>query len=442
MAGCHGGWPGPSLRKILSDEYPFDVTSEEASYIAIIGPVGDVIGGVLGSTLIDIIGRKWTILSIFIPQCLSHITLYFSYYYKELLYCGRIFGGIGEGATLSVVPVFVAEVAEPKVRGMLGTIFTMAFLCGKLFENVLGSYLDIHNMSLVCLIFAVLFVISFITMPETPYYLLMKGKESKAEDTLKYLRRKADVSKEIIKLTADVRRQMSESGKYQDLFRIKSNRRAFLIIFGLRVVQQFTGCSAFSTYIQILLAEGTNLSPVLGSSLVIICQLVVNILSTFLVDRSGRKPMFVISISTCFVVLLSLGTFFALRDYVGLDMSSIAWLPLLFMLLFIMGFQLGLGACMNIFISEMYSSSIKSKALSLGSIIFSSSMISSIKFYQITADMFGLAVPFYSFAVISGFGILFVIFVLPETKGKSLEQIQQELKGNKYEDRKLSIPDY
>ncbi|XP_019881405.2 facilitated trehalose transporter Tret1-like isoform X2 [Aethina tumida] len=120
VAGCHGGWPGPSLRKILSDEYPFDVTSEEASYIAIIGPVGDVIGGVLGSTLIDIIGRKWTILSIFIPQCLSHITLYFSYYYKELLYCGRIFGGIGEGATLSVVPVFVAEVAEPKVRETKG----------------------------------------------------------------------------------------------------------------------------------------------------------------------------------------------------------------------------------------------------------------------------------------------------------------------------------
>lgn len=90
--GVHLGWTGPSLRKILSSEYPHDVTNDEASYIAIVSCVGHVIGGFSGSALSDTIGRKYTLLAVAIPQVSSLIMIYFSYYEKYLLYVARVSG--------------------------------------------------------------------------------------------------------------------------------------------------------------------------------------------------------------------------------------------------------------------------------------------------------------------------------------------------------------
>lgn len=90
--GIHIGWASPSLRKILSDEYPFEVTEEEASYIAIIGFAGDIIGGVCGASLIDKLGRRLTLLSLAIPYFMSFILIALSNYGTVFLYFARILG--------------------------------------------------------------------------------------------------------------------------------------------------------------------------------------------------------------------------------------------------------------------------------------------------------------------------------------------------------------
>lgn len=90
--GLHYGWAMPSLTKIMSDEYPFAVTEDTASYIVIMGPVGHVIGGISGSLLIDLIGRRNAVLAIAVPQILSFVMIYFSYYGTSLLYMARVAG--------------------------------------------------------------------------------------------------------------------------------------------------------------------------------------------------------------------------------------------------------------------------------------------------------------------------------------------------------------
>lgn len=91
-AGFHFGWPSPSLTKLMSDEYPFDVSEDEASTITVISHAGHVVGGFLGCTLNDMIGRKSTILAITVPQIIGFLSIYFSYYTKALLYVARISG--------------------------------------------------------------------------------------------------------------------------------------------------------------------------------------------------------------------------------------------------------------------------------------------------------------------------------------------------------------
>lgn len=331
---------------------------------------------------------------------------------------------------VAVLPVYIAEVLSPDIRGAVGTLSTLIAAFGCLFINLVGSYTDIHTAALACLVFPLLHWICFINFPETPYYLLMKGNVERARESLKVLRGSRDTEKEILMLTCDVARQMSESGKYIDLFIIDSNRKAFLLVTVTRIAQQFTGISAFSSYYQILIEQTTDLSPVMGSSLILLTQIVMILLASKFVDRFGRKPLLITSASLTSLVLVTLGIYFTLKDYTSLDLSSIDWFPLPTMVLFIISSFLGLGVVIPIVVSEIYSTSIKGKAISLGSVVFASTMMASTKFYQYSADNFGLAVPFFGFAASAFFGALFFHFKLPETKGKTLEAIQQELKGN------------
>lgn len=331
---------------------------------------------------------------------------------------------------MAVLPTYIAEVASPNVRGAMGTLSTLFARSGCLFINLLGSYTDIHTAALICLIFPVLHWVCFVHFPETPYYLLMKGDGERARNSLRQLRGSEDVEKEVARLTADVDRQMSESGRYGDLFTIDSNRKAFGLITAARIFQQFTGTSAFINYYQILIEQTTDLSPVLGSSLILLTQIVMTLMASKFIDRFGRKPLLTASSGLTFIILLILGVYFSLKDYASLDLSRIHWFPLPMMVLFIVTFFLGLGVIVPILVAEIYSTSIKAKAISLGSVVFASTMMASTKFYQYSADNFGLAVPFYTFSAFTFFGTLFFHFQVPETKGKTLETIQQELKGN------------
>ncbi|XP_050298938.1 facilitated trehalose transporter Tret1-like [Anthonomus grandis grandis] len=427
-AGIYQGWGGPSLMKILSDDFPIEVTEEEASYMMIIGPLGHVAGGFLASHLADFIGRKYTVLAIGLPQLLSFIVIYVSYYNIGLLYVARILGGLGEGASLALLPCYIAEVAEPSVRGSLGSFPNLLLLFGQLFINLVGSYLSIHVTALICLAFPIIFWITFVHMPESPYYCFMKEDEEGARKSLQTLRRKLDVDKELKQLALDVNRQMSEKGSYGDLFRIYANKKAFFLVSVTRIIQVFTGSIALMSYQQVMLSQATDLSPILASVVLITSGIVMVIVASFYIDKAGRKlSLFYSSTFTC-LALLSQGIFLTVRDYTHLDISKVSWLPLPIMLLYNIAFRGGLGVVTNIFTSEIYSASIKAKAMSLGGLINAISMIISTKLYQIAADYVGLAVPFYIFAFTTFLGTLFFYFVLPETKGKSLERIQQELK--------------
>ncbi|XP_030761310.1 facilitated trehalose transporter Tret1-like isoform X2 [Sitophilus oryzae] len=429
-AGIYQGWAGPSLMKILSDEYPIKVTVEEASYVTIVGPVGHVIGGFSASYLADYVGRKNTVLAIGIPQVLSFFLIYFSYHSKYLLYISRILGGMGEGGALALLPCYIAEVAEPSVRGTLGTFVNLLLLFGQLFINTVGSFLTIHETAIICLIFPVIFWTLFIHMPESPYYCLMNKDLEGARKALQVLRRKKNVDKEVLQLSSDVDRQMSEKGSYKDLFCIKSNRKAFLLVCATRNFQVFTGSIALMSYVQIMISDATDLSPVMGSTVLIIAGVVMVVIASVYVDKFGRKPTLAISSLFTALTLLAQAVFLSIRDYTDIDVSSLSWLPLLIMTFNNLAFRGGLGVVTNIFISEIYSTSIKAKAMSLGSLNFAIVMIISTKLYQLTADYVGLAVPFYIFAITTFIGSVFFYFVLPETKGKTLETIQQELKGN------------
>ena len=436
--GLHIGCPAPSLPQLFSNEYPFEVSAEQGSYITIIGSLGAFFGCFIGNFILDKIGRRRCILLSAVPQITSFLLLILSYQVMELLYVGRFIGGIGEGMVNTIVSIYVGEIAEPSIRGILATMAGIAYYFGVLFVNIIGSYLSIRTTASIFIAIPLLFIVLFWKMPESPYYLLMQKKDKQAEHVLKFLRRKSNVDEELTQLKADVDRQMSESGTFKDVFTIDSNRKAFFIMLGARFFQLTTGVSVMNFYIQILLKDATqSVAPHIGASIILLIQLVMTVLNMFIIDKWGRKPLLLFSVIGCFVNLLLQMVFFILKEYTSVDTSVADWFPLMMMMVLIFVYSLGLGSVVTVLQTEMFSASIKAKLTCMVSGSYSLMILAITKYYQATADGFGLSVPFSSFMVLTFVGVLFIYYLVPETKGKTLEQIQQKLKGGR-KDKKVS----
>lgn len=267
-------------------------------------------------------------------------------------------------------------------------------------------------------------------MPETPYYLLMKNNRSAAEKSLQFLRQRKNVEQELESLQNDVDRQLSESGTFMDLWRIPSNRKACIIVIGLRTFQQFSGISAFTLYTQKLFKEAVDtISPSLSANIFSLIQLILTFFSSILVDITGRKPLLIFSCVSCFFVLTIEAVYFILRDFTSIEVSSLWWLPLGGMILYIIVFSIGLGSIVNLMIGELFNQSVKAKAMCLVNIYFAIAMSVTTKFFQFMTDLNGLSVPILVFGGSCGLGALFCYYIVPETKGRTLEEIQQLLKG-------------
>lgn len=414
---------------ILHETYRHNVTREEGSYIAIIAALGNFCGSPISAFLVETIGRKYSIILIALPQLISLTLIYFSYVDLSYLYVARFFGGLSEGATFTIMAMYIGEIAEPHIRGTLGSFLSLTLRVGMLLINIIGSFMTMEEAALVCLVFPISFLMTFIWMPESPYYLLMKKRYKSAELSLQYLRQTDDVQEELIKMNSDVQRQLSETGTFMDLLRINSNRRACIVILGLRTIQQFSGITAFTLYTQLLFKDAVeDLKPSTAAIIFSSIQLVLTLISSFIVDKIGRKPLLMFSCLSCCVILAIEAIYFTLKDYHLADLNGAKWIPMTGLILFIILFSIGLGSIVNLMLGELFSASVKAKALCIVNMYFALCYSASTKFFQLMVDWQGLAIPFYVFATCSGLGAIFVYYCVPETKGKTLEEIQQNLK--------------
>jgi MFS family permease len=169
------------------DDNPFGrpITPFEESWITSLVSVGAAIGPLLAATIMDRIGRKKTLLMIAVPMVVSHIILAFTTD-MNLYFFSRFFLGIGAGCVYSMIPTYVGEIAENTNRGAFGCVMGLVCTAGSLFCYIIGPFLTIRTFSLILVIPPVAFFILFgIFAPESPYFLLMVGKEEEAKLALK-----------------------------------------------------------------------------------------------------------------------------------------------------------------------------------------------------------------------------------------------------------------
>ncbi|CAG9827969.1 unnamed protein product [Diabrotica balteata] len=400
-----------------------------------------VLTGYFFSKLTNIIGRKKTMLLIGVPQILSLLICGFarSIY---VFYIGRVFAGLASAIVWSALPAYIGEVASPQVRGVWGNSLTSVIYAGQFFINVAGSYCDILTASCIFTSISVLFSVVFYFMPESPFFFIINGDEESAKKSLRFLTRKTNVDKDFLMLKKDVDRQMSETGNWKDLFCIKSNRKALTIALFLRITQTFSGSAILTQYNQYIIKKaGGNVSPEIASIIFTGLCVVFNIfVISFIVDRFSRKVLYASSSVLCSMVQCTLASYFYFDEFVpNADLDSVSWLPLTCLITFQIGWSYGLAIIPTLMMGELFSVSIKSKAMIIMMVALGGGVSFVNLLFNILNSALGTFAPFAFFALCGIGSAIMSLYIIPDTKGKTLEEIQMDLKASSKDNNKNII---
>ncbi|MEM9965624.1 MAG: D-xylose transporter XylE [Asticcacaulis sp.] len=341
----------------------------------------------------------------------------------------RFFGGVAIGMASLISPLYIAEIAPAKHRGLLVTFQQIAIVSGMLlvyFVNMKIAQQGTDEWILAtgwrwmlasAAVPATLFFVAALTMPDTPRWYVLKGKNDKAEKLLNQLNGPEAAQETMREIKGSL---TQHSGK---LFSFG----AAVIVVGvlLSVFQQFVGINAVLYYAPLMfknIGSGTD-TALLQTVIVGAANVVFTLVATFTVDRWGRKPLLILGAIVMAVAMLALGVLFQQKQEGTLLLYAA--------ILYIAGFALSWGPVVWVLLSEMFPNSIKGTAMAIAvAAQWISNYIVTWSFKVVDGDsalnaVFNHGLNYYIYA---GFSVLAAIFVwkfVPETKGKTLEAIEQ-----------------
>ncbi|CAG7784985.1 unnamed protein product [Allacma fusca] len=447
LAACLGafclgtvlGWSSPAVPELRRDPawgnlVPINGTDTgekwpPAQWIGSLVALGALISGPIAGFSIDFFGRKTTMMILSAPFVLGWMLITFAPAHNlAMIYAGRFLTGFCGGAVSLAAPVYIGETAEDSIRGTLGTGFQLMVTIGILFTYIVGVALSWKWLSLVCGFGPVAFLIMLIFPPESPRWLISKGKHAEASEALRWLRgakSSQQVEEELEGIQRGVDEGKQESSSFVDLLK-PAVLKPTLICLGLMVFQQLSGINAVIFYTTDIFTDaGSSLSPSTCTIIVGVVQVVATVGSSLLMDRLGRKILLLFSEITMGIFLVALGVFFYTKATHPETAIGIGWLPLVSLIVFIIAFSMGFGPVPWLMMGELLPPNMKGPASALAT---SSNWILAFAVTLCFEDIklaIGPEWCYWMFAIICAVGTAFVFIFVPETKGKSLDEIQE-----------------
>jgi len=386
--------------------------------------LGCIVGCVIAGRVADKYGRKpglFASASIFFVSsvCMGMATS------LSWFITSRFFAGIGVGMASMLSPMFIAEIAPPEARGRLVAINQLTIVLGQVithFENYLlrdngpESWRWMFGLGTIP---SFLFLLGVLILPESPRFLLRMGKEKEAR---RVLGRVGDHSF-IEHTVSDIQNTLNNEVKtnLRGLF-AKAMLPVMAVGIGLAVFQQFCGINVVFNYTtNIFKSIGANSSEQLLQAVWIsLANLVFTLIAMTMVDKWGRRPMMLGGYGVLSLLYIIIG-------YLLFSKNGNA-LPL-FIFLAIGTYAISLAPLTWVLISEIFPNNIRGKAISVAVICLWSAYFILVSTFPVIEKRFGDATAFWAYAVICAAGFLFIWAKLPETKGKSLERIENEYMG-------------
>ncbi|KAJ8938234.1 hypothetical protein NQ314_011563 [Rhamnusium bicolor] len=354
--GMTVGWTSPMIPYFLSEKSHIKMTKHEAEWLETWLLIGSICGLPVTIYFVDKIGRKKSLLLssfiLLLPWIIIALTNKI-----QVIYGARVLSGIGGDMAFVAAPMYIAEIADQKIRGFLSSIIYLMMLTGVLTIYCVGPFLPFYVPSVIGATLLLVELIVFSLLPETPYYLIFNDRIEEAKRSLQKFRPHRSVDKELSEITEAVERQKSEKGRPQDIIFVKSNRKAMLIMTVLNAAQQLSSINVILMNMHTILESAG--SVYIGSSMAAIMfaafMFIAAIAASFSIDKFGRKKLLIISSILTGICLLSLAIYFNLKN-TGYDVLSISWIPIVSVMIYASVFKFGLGMVPIVITAEIFAS--------------------------------------------------------------------------------------
>ncbi len=391
--------------------------------------VGAVLGGGLFGTLLagpitDRFGRRFLILVSSIIFIIGVVSILLANHFLTLLFA-RLWLGVGVGVVAVAVPLYVAEIVPSRDRGKFVTFFQLLLTFG----IVLAYFVDLlftssgnwRAMFAILLIPSLVLFFSIFILPETPRWLITNNKLDQAKKVLKKIHQSdADAEKDFQEIYNSVRELRKET--WGELF---SHELLFpsLLAVAIAIFNQLTGINSFLQYAPLILKNtgiNSNFVSMLGSAGIGVLNFLFTMIAITLIDSLGRRPLLLIGILGVVASQIFLGCI----TYFIPNSPDAGVLSLIGLLFYIMFFAVGPGVVVWLAISELFPTQVRGKGMAI--CLFFNSLASTLlaTFFLSLVKWLGMGQTYWLFSIFS-IGYFFVVFFcLPETKARSLEEIQ------------------
>ncbi|HTU16151.1 MAG TPA: sugar porter family MFS transporter [Solirubrobacterales bacterium] len=404
----------------------FQLTGFESGMVVGAVPIGAVFGAWFASRGGDKYGRRSLILASSIIFIVGAVVSGIAQEWP-LLVAARVVIGFGIGVASAIAPVYISEVAPSDMRGRLVTFFQLAVTVGILVAYLVGlAFSDVDGgwrwmLGLGAVPAAILFA-GVLRLPQSPRWLMMKGRHDEAADALRHVR--PDGEEAIESELEEIRISMAsdlDTGGWRDLLQ-PAIKAALLVGIGLAILQQITGINTVIYYAPTIIQDtgiDSDSSAILASLGVGIINVIMTVVALRLLDKKGRRELLMIGVSGMALSLFLLGCAF-----LG-DTGTVTTIIAIFSLMvFVSSFAISLGPIFWLLNAEIYPLSVRSHAASAGTMTnWFFNFAVSLTFLPLI-DFAGQTGAFWFYAAVGLLTLWFCWKFVPETKGRSLEQIE------------------
>ncbi|XP_018419213.1 PREDICTED: solute carrier family 2, facilitated glucose transporter member 6 [Nanorana parkeri] len=433
-------YPSPVIPALEGDADPtMHITEAEKSWFGSVFALGTCVGGLSSMFLNDWLGRKLSIMFSTLPAAIGFL-LMGSAQHISMLLLGRILTGLAGGITSSSIPVYISEISHAGVRGALGACPQLMAVCGALVLYVLSIVVPWRWLAILGEIPVITMLVLLCFMPDSPRFLIAKGKREKALKALEWLRGPDTAYREEFTRIEESIVNKNSSITCSELAE-RHYYKPILTAVLMRFLQQMSGINPILTFLESIFNKTkVILSGRYDAALVGLVRLVAVIISAIVMDKAGRKILLYVSSSLMLVSSLAMGLYVHFivdvkHNSTTLNMTLnepgpqhptnyLGVIPLLCIMLYVLGYAFGWGPITWLLMSEILP--LKSRGMASGLCV----VVSWITGFALTeaflpaVNAFNLETPFFFFTFICVCCLIFTYFAVPETKGRTLEQIE------------------